>query len=112
MRRTMTRSLYIFEGEAMSEEKSQQPGDVLETRKLWSVQVREGSDYPWVDLGTHRDEAADILRIYDYRCENMPDTQSRIVRTNVTVSVEDPELLRENLPEEAQEVSSENLQSE
>jgi hypothetical protein len=95
----------------MSDEKTETPGTVIEERELWSVQVREDPTYPWVEIGTHRSDAAEILRVYDYRCEHYPDTQNRITKTHVTIQVEDPELLREALQKDPAQEGAADLQS-
>lgn len=96
----------------MSDEKTEKPGDVIETRQLWTVQVREDPTFPWVEIGTHRSDAAEILRVYDYRCEHYPDTQNRITKTSVVVEVDDPELLRAALQQESAQDGEIALQSE
>ena len=80
---------------------SEKPGTILETRELWHVEFREDATYPWVETGTHKSDWADILRVYDYSLEHHSDKQHQIIKTDVTVRVEDPERLRELLAKES-----------
>jgi hypothetical protein len=97
----------------MSEEKhDKQPDDVLETREVWTLMVRPEEAYPWVEWGTPSADAAAILRTYDYRRKNVPDEAIVIARANVTVTVEDPERLREIAEKKAVDEGDAVVQSE
>jgi hypothetical protein len=75
------------------------PLTVVEERTLWIVQLKT-DDGDWIDYGTHTKEWKDILRTYDYRKEHFPDEPIRVVCTEVSSRVGDPEWLRLRLKEE------------
>lgn len=90
----------------------EKPGDVLEDLDLWILQYRAEGSNGWVDVGTDRASAADSLRTYDFWKENYPDVEPRLLKTTVRRMVEDPEKLREMLPQEPVESGDPDLQSE
>lgn len=107
----MTRLLFFFEGETVSDIKPVQEGAELETRQLWSIHL-QADDSTWVELGTPNADAAAILRTYDYRLEHFPEEKIRIARTEVTISVEDVDILRHVLAQEQAQKTGNDLQSE
>lgn len=88
------------------------PAVVLETRELWSVEFREGDDYPWKEIGVARADLGATLRTYDFGVEKHPEVEHRMVRTDVLRQQVDAEMLRERLEEEAAKDSGAALQSE
>lgn len=72
---------------------------VVEVRTLWSVSFRKNDDADdaWVDQGMPTADAAAVLRTLDYLREKYPETENRILRTDVVVSVENEKLLREKV---------------
>lgn len=73
--------------------------DIVETRKLWSLQVRQDKDTPWTDIGTHKADAEEVLRTYDYWVENREDFEVRMVHTVVVVKTVDVDSLRASFAE-------------
>lgn len=97
----------------MSDEKSdKQPGDVIETREVWTLMVRPDESYPWVEFGTSNADPAAVLRTYNYRLEKHPDEAIAIARADVTVTVEDPERLRKLIEKKAVDEGDTVVQSE
>lgn len=98
----------------MTDEKiAEQPGDVIETREVWSIQIQPGGgDYPWVEMGTPSADHGAILRTHDFRKEKFPEDGVRIVRADVKVTVEDPERLREIGDKKADDEGGTDVQSE
>lgn len=88
------------------------PAVVLETRELWSVDFREGDDFPWKEIGVPREDLGAALRTYDFGVEKHPEVEHRMVRTDVLRQQVDPEMLRKRLEEEAAEKATAVLPSE
>lgn len=91
---------------------TEKPGDIVSETELWGLHVRPDVTQPWFEFGTNNAECADILRTLDYRREHHPDEELRIVRTEVTVIVEDPERLREIIKQRSAQGEAPGLQSE
>lgn len=109
----MTRQQNFFEGETVSDDKdAQSPGSIIKVETLWITQFREDPTYSWVDIGTHKADAASVVRVYDYGCEHHADKEHRITRTDILVTVEDTEELRENLRQMTARKDDTGLQSE
>lgn len=89
----------------MSDEEEVTSTAVVETRLLWSVEFREAEDYPWKEIGTARADSDAQLRTYDYGCKNHEGMEHRILRTDVTIQVVDPEVLRAQLKEEKEQAA-------
>jgi hypothetical protein len=96
----------------MSDQIDKKPGDLIETREVWTLMVRPDESYPWVEWGTPSADAAAILRTYDYRKQKEPEEAIVIARANVTVIVEDPERLREITEKKAIDEGDTVVQSE
>lgn len=77
------------------------PATVLEQRELWSVEFREGDDFPWKEIGVPRADLPATLRTYDFGTENHPELEHRMVRTDVLRQEVDPEMVRKRVEEEA-----------
>lgn len=85
---------------------------VLEARELWSVEFREGDDYPWKEIGVPREDLGAALRTHDFGVKKHPEVEHRMVRTDVLRQQVDAEMLRKRLEEEAAKNSDTVLQSE
>lgn len=107
----MTRQLSFCEGETVSETDRIDDADVIHTEDLWIVQFRQDETYPWADYGTHKAEWRDVLRVYDYREEHVPEMQHRMIQATVIRRLADPEKLREILRQESAEEAPADLQS-
>lgn len=88
------------------------PGNVVEVRELWGVAFRETPQDAWKTQGTEIADAAAVLRIYDYWQSEKPEWDNRILKTVVTVSVEDEKLLREKVEEDSAVKKSAGVPSE
>lgn len=88
------------------------PGTVVETRELWSVSFRKGVDGDWSEQGMPSADAAAVLRTLDFVREKYPETENRILRTDVVVSVEDEEFLREKVEQNSANEKGAEVQSE
>lgn len=88
------------------------PGTVVETRELWSVSFREDEEGAWVDQGMPTADAAAALRTLDFLREKYPETENRLLRTDVVISVEDEDFLREKVEQDSAGEKGAGVQSE
>jgi ribonucleotide reductase alpha subunit len=73
------------------------PGDIVNSYTLWRLAVLQSEDGQLVPFGAENSDPAAILRTYDYRTEQYPDEEYRILKTRVVVEMENVEDLREKL---------------
>lgn len=68
------------------DEESLNPGDVVETRELWLAQFQQVTGV-WQDIGTHRADPRETLRIYNFWLENHSDAHLRLTKTHVETTI-------------------------
>jgi hypothetical protein len=105
----MTRWLNCSEEVSVAEVKDDA---VLDAQELWHLEFREDKSFPWKEVGVHRNDAAAVLRTYDYWCEHHKDVEVRILATTVKAEVADPEKMRADLALKNPAEDTSALQSE
>lgn len=87
-------------------------GDPLEVRRLWGIQWRPDDTHPWRQANTDREDAAVVLREYDFSRDKHPDLQHRLITTDVFIWEADTEALRAHLMKDNDSQDDTVLQSE
>lgn len=88
------------------------PGTTVETRELWSVSFRRSEEDSWVEQGVASADLAAVLRTIDFLRNKFPETENRILQTDVVISVADEEFLRERVARKSVGETAADVQSE
>ena len=96
----MTRRQSTFERDTVTDDQDLTPLVVVETRDLWNLQVKSEEADMWLDYGSHREDWKDVLRSYNFRKERYPEEPIRMLHTEVTTRVADPDWLNLKMKEE------------